>query len=79
MRQLGLGLIYLGCYVFLNSLSVLKYLLHGIGSCGPMLLKHLGDLVDTSGQILNVSPLTESFSSPDQILDVVVFCEISIL
>jgi hypothetical protein len=44
-----------------------------------MLFEDLGDLIDTLGKVLDVGPLSERFSSPDQVLHVRILREICIL
>jgi hypothetical protein len=78
LRELGFGLRYLGGDVFLNTLCMLEDLLHGVGSRCPVLLEHLSDLIYTGCQIFYVGPLTEGLGSPDQILHIIILCEIRI-
>jgi hypothetical protein len=44
-----------------------------------MLFEDLSDLIDTLGKVFDVCPLSERFSSSDQVLHICILCEICIL
>ena len=66
-------------HLLLDSLSVLKDLAHRIRSSRPVLLEDGRDLVDRGRQILDICPLSEGLSSSDEVLHVVVLCEVCVL